>query len=327
MTCRRALAVVTFLAAMSARGEELKVVSGAVLYETGLAAPVIELRSVAEDGAVWRAGISGWAISVDRERPIERGRRLIFGITATPYDAHSSRRIYVDGARAPELEFDDAALVLRGGMRIRESEHASIDSVLIAGYDRVGSDAPQTLRNDWRSPYAGIQVTQNVRFVTADDPFIGRIDGVDLTGTAEVYRGNRTWTRGMITENAGRTLGRIHLRQSFAAFGGSRLDAVNAFLVGGSWDVLGPMAVYGRRYAEFRLKSGATLNAGADVSLTRSLDLGVRASALRADSTHATGTMLLVTQRFAGFRLAAGVARSHHRTTVMMTFGGATFLR
>lgn len=327
MTCRRALAIIAFFVAVSGRGEELKVLSAAVLYESGLAAPVVELRSVAEDGAVWRAGISGWAISVDRERPVERGRRLIFGITATPYDAHSSRRIFRDGERAPGLEFDDAALVLRGGIRIRESEHASIDSVLIAGYDRVGSEAPQTLRNDWRSPYAGFQVIQNVRFVTADDPFISRIDGVDLTGTVEVYRGNRTWAKGMITENAGMPIGRIHLRQSFAAFGGTGLDTVNAFLIGGSWDALGPTAVYGRRYAEFRLKNGATLNGGADLSLTRSLDLGVRASVLRAGSTHASGTMLLATQRLGAYRLAAGVARSDHRTTVIVTFGGATFLR
>ena len=323
MRCKT-LALLIFRAAISARGDDLKVISAAVLYESGLAAPVVELRSIAEDGSLWRAGINGWAISVDRERPIERGRRLIFGITATPYDAHSSRRIFAEGRRARALEFDDAALVLRGGMRIREGEHAFIEPFVIAGTERIGGNAPRALREDWRSPYAGVQVTQTIRFVTADDPFISRINGIEMTTTVEAYRGNRTWTRGMIGERAGLPLGRVHLMQSFAIFGGSGLDTVNAFLVGGSWDALGPLAVYGTPYADFRVKNGAVLNAGADVSITRSLDLGVRASAA---STHATGSILLATQRIGGVRVIAGAGRSQHRTMVTVTVAGALFRR
>jgi hypothetical protein len=326
MRCK-ALALVTFCAAIAAHGEDLKVISAAVLYESGLAAPVVDLRSVAEDGALWHAGINGWAISIDRERPVERGRRLIFGITATPYDAHSSRRIFQNSQRARGLEFDDAALLLRGGMRIREGEHAFIEPFVIAGTERIGSNAPRALRENWRLPYAGVQVTQTVRFVTADDPFISRIDGVEMTATAEAYRGNRTWTRAMIGERAGLPFGRVHLMQSLAIFGGSGLDTVNAFLIGGSWDALGPLAVYGTPYADFRVKNGAVLNGGADVSISPSLDAGVRASAARAGSTHTTGAMLLATEHLGGIRIIAGAGRSQHRTMVTFTVAGAMFRR
>lgn len=314
-------------AAFCARGDDLKVGAATILFETGQAAPVIDMRSIAEDGAVWRAAINGWALSVARERPLERGRRLILEVTATPYDAHSSRRIYRDGERVPELEFDDAALLLRGALRIRQGKHVTFEPALIAGYERIGEDAPQALRDAWQLPYAGLSVTERLRYVTAEDPFLARIEGLDLAATAEAYRGNRTWTRLLLTETAGRSLGRLHLRQSLAVFHGSGLDDVSAFLVGGSWDLLGPLAVYGTRYAEHRVDRGLTLNLGADYAITRSLELGLRAGTFRGQSQNATGTMLLLTTRTHGLRLTAGAGRSDGRTTMVVTVGGAMFAR
>lgn len=327
MNCKHALGVIAFFAATAARGDDLGVISAAVFYETGLAAPSIELRSSDADGALWRVGINGWTLSLGRERPLNRNRRVIFDVTATPYDAHSSRRIYRNGVRTRALEFDDAALTARAGMRFRQSDHTSIEPAFVIGKELIGSDAPAALRDEWRSPYAGFAVVQRIRYVTAEDPFTNRIDGIDLAATAEAYHGNRTWTRAMVTENAGTSFGRIHLRQSLAAYRGSGLDTVSAFLIGGSWDVLGATAVYGRRYAEFRVNRGINANAGVDFAITRSLEIGLRASAFRSGSTHTTGTMLLATQHLRGYRLTAGAGRSQHRTTVVATFGGAVFTR
>jgi hypothetical protein len=327
MTCRRAIAALCFFAAVTtARGDDLRVLTAAVLYESGLAAPSIEFRSVAADGSLWRGGINGWSLSLGRERQLNHDRRLILEVTATPYDAHSSRRIYRDGVRRRDLEFDDAALNARGAIRFRESEHASIEPALVIGKEIIGNNAPAALRDVWRSPYAGISVIQRIRFITAEDPFTNRIDGVDAAATGEAYHGNRTWTRAMVTENAGASFGRIHLRQSLAAYRGSSVDTVSAFLIGGSWDLLGSTAVYGRRYAEFRVNRGINANAGVDFAITRSFELGLRASAFRSGSMHTTGTLLQATQRLRGLRLTAGAGRSHHRTTVVATVGGAVFV-
>ncbi|MEA2336225.1 MAG: hypothetical protein QOE82_232 [Thermoanaerobaculia bacterium] len=326
MTCKRVIAVLCFVAS-AARADNLRVLSAAVLYETGLAAPAIGLRSSDDDGALWRAAINGWSLSLGRERPLDHNRRLILEVAATPYDAHSSKRIYRAGVRRRDLEFDDAAISVRGALRFRESDHAFIEPAVVIGKELIGNDAPTILRDAWRSPYAGVTVTQRVRFVTAEDPFTNRIDGIDAAATVEAYHGNRTWTRAMITENAGKSLGRIHLRQSLAAFHGSSLDTVSAFLIGGSWDLLGATAVYGRRYAEFRVTRGINANLGADVAITSTFELGLRASAFRSGSTHTTGAMLQATKRLGGYRLTAGAGRSHHRTTVVATFGGAVFLR
>jgi hypothetical protein len=328
MTCKRAIAILCFLAAVTtAHADDLRVLTAAVLYETGLAAPSIELRSVAADGSLWRAGINGWSLTLGRERLLDHDRRIIIDVTATPYDAHSSRRIYRDGVRRSDLEFDDAAFTARGALRFRQSDHASIEPGFIIGKEVIGDNAPAALRDAWRSPYAGVSVIQRIRFITAEDPFTNRIDGVEVTATAEEYRGNRTWTRAILTENGGASFGRMYFRQSIAAYGGSSLDTVSAFLIGGSWDLLGPTAIYGRRYAEFRATRGGNASAGVDVAITRSFELGLRTSAFRSGSTHTTGTMLQATQRLGGLRLTAGAGRSDHRTTVMATVGGAVFLR
>lgn len=328
MTSKRAITVLCFFAAVtSARADDLRVLTAAVLYESGLAAPSIELRSVAADGSFWRGGINGWALSLGRERLLDYNRRIIFDVTVTPYDAHSSKRIYRDGVRRRDLEFDDAALTARAALRFRQSEHAFIEPGVVIGKEIIGNDAPAALRDAWRSPYAGISVIQRIRFITAEDPFTNRIDGIDAAATGEAYHGNRTWTRAMLTENAGASFGRIHLRQSLAAYRGSSLDTASAFLIGGSWDLLGSTAVYGRRYAEFRVNRGINANAGVDFAITRSFDLGLRASAFRSGSLHTTGTMLQASQRLGGYRLTAGAGRSNHRTTVVATFGGAIFLR
>jgi hypothetical protein len=328
MTSKCALAVFCFFAAVtSARADDVKVLTAAVLYESGLAAPSIELRSVAADGSLWRGGINGWALSLGRERLLNHDHRLIVEVTATPYDAHSSKRIFRDGVRRRDLEFDDAAVTARAALRFRESEHAFIEPGVVIGKEIIGNDAPAALRDAWRSPYAGVSIIQRIRFITAEDPFTNRIDGIDVAATGEAYHGNRTWTRARITENAGRSFGRVHLRQSLAAYRGSSLDTVSAFLIGGSWDLLGSTGVYGRRYAEFRVNRGINANGGVDCAVTRSFELGLRASAFRSGSTHTTGTILQATQRLGGYRLTAGVGRSEHRTTVVATVGGAVFLR
>jgi hypothetical protein len=327
MSCKHIAIVASALFAFAAHGADVQVATAALLYETGQLAPVVELRSVAEDGATWRGGISGWTLSLTREKPVDRGRRLILGITATPYNAHSSRRIYVDGRREQALEFDDAAFTARAGMRIRQGEHASIEPAFVIGIERLGAQAPRTLRDMWRSPYAGGQLTERLRFITADDPLLGRIDGLDAALTLEAYRGNRTWTRAMLAATAGRRFGRVHVQQTLAAFSGSNLDTVSAFLLGGSWDQLGPQAIYGRRYAELRVKNGVNANTSLDFALTETLDLGVRGSVFRASSDDGRGTLLVITRHAGGIRMTAGAGRSGGHTTIVATLGGAIFRR
>jgi len=325
MRCDRALfAFASIFMAATMFAADMRVLTGAILMETGQAAPVIELRSIGENGLVRRLSLSGWTIAASRDVPVDRGRRRIVTLSVTPYNAHSSKRIYVDGTRARALEFDDAAVMARAGYRIRQGEHAWAEAAVMAGHEIIGTTAPRELRDRWRTPYAGVQFAQTIRFVTAEDPYAGRIDGIDLTAATEVFAGRRTWSRSMLLQSAGATRGPFHVRQTLGLMYGTSLDTVNAFLVGGSWDTIGPMSAYGTPYAEFRLDKGAVLGAGTDYAIG-TWELGVRGSLLRAPHVHASGRMVQVARRVNGIRYAAAAGTSRRRTTFALSASAAVF--
>jgi hypothetical protein len=307
MRCSVIVALVVF-SAIPARASDMRLASGLLLVEPGQAAPVLDLRNTAANGNAWSLGINGWTLAAGIERPVERGRRLFASIALTPYDAHSSRRMYRDGARARDLEYDSAAYSMRGGLRIRAGERITTEVSAVLGREVIGDDAPAALREHWRSPYAGVVWSQRYRRVSAEDPFAARIHGIELAALGELYAGNRVWSRLTLSETAGRPIGPIHLRQSATLFAGSGLDRVSAFSVGGSWDVLGASAVYGSRYAEYRPSRGVVLNGGADYAIGRMWEAGVRISAFRAPSVTRYGAALQTTLHAGGMRITAGAA-------------------
>ena len=319
---RSSVALALLLLLASAVNADTRLFTGTVLVEPGLAAPSLALRNIGADDGMWEFRIDGWTASASVERPAERRRVFLASITATPYSAHSSRRMYADGERERALEFDSASYTIRGGMRIRGGEHATTELAALAGRDVIGDDAPPALRERWDAPYAGLVASQRYARVTARDPFDGRIHGFELGAWAEVYSGKRTWSRLTLTESAGRPIGRVHLRQSAAMLAGSNLDTVSAFLVGGSWDLLGPTAVYGRHYAEYRIERGIVANAGSDYTLTPRWGIGVRGSALRAPSITEYGAAVQTTVRVSGIRLTVGVAQQN---MFYATLTGAAF--
>ena len=326
MRCKFALAVFLIsMTTLAAHAGEVKVITTELLYETGQVAPVVELRSVADDGSLWRFAIEGWTLSATRERTMSKRARWFATLSATPHDAHSSERIYRDGVRDRDLEFSDAAYSIRGGVRLSESDHASTEISAVVGREIIGDDASIDLRERWRTPYFGMRLTHRLRFVTAEDPLTGRIHGIEIDATGEGFGGRRAWARGIVTEEGGWPLARLHFRESIAVMNGSHLDEVSAFLTGGSWDATRAMAVYGTRYAEFRITRGGIASAGLDYSVTRSLEVGFRASALRVPSLHKSGALLQLTRKVGGLHVSIGAGKSKHRTTVVASIGGSIF--
>jgi hypothetical protein len=324
MRCRTALAfVLTLIVAAASRAGDVRVVTSGLLYETGQLAPVAELRLISDDRSFWRFALEGWTLSATRERPIDHRSEWFATLSATPHDAHSSERIYRHGKRAPELEYSDASYSIRGGVRLAESDHASTELSLVALREFLGRDASPELREHWRTPAIGMRLTQRFRFVTAEDPLTGRIHGVQIAASAEGFGGRRSWARGSLTEEGGWPLRRFHLRQSLSLMTSSHLDDVSAFLAGGSWDTLRTTAIYGTRYAEFRITRGAVGSGGADFSITPSWELGLRASALRAPALHEKGTMLQLSHRVGGVSLSAGAGQSDGRLTIIASIGGS----
>ena len=88
---------------------------------------------------------------------------------------------------------------------------------------------------------------------------------------------------------------------------GKNLDVVNQHLVGGSWDLDRSPSLYGYHYAEFRVNRGAVLNAGVDVRLAGTWELGLRAGYLNSPSRSTYGEAIRLSTMWNGIAFHAGV--------------------
>jgi hypothetical protein len=283
------------------------VVAG-VLGDSSIVAPVVSWNRIAADGKTLSVTLSGWTVSAEATRRRAPHGRGVASLAITPLHAHSSDRIYVERARARELEFDASTLEATFGRIDDIGEHWTSDVRLVALYERVDGLDPAT-QSFWSSPYAGIRTRQAWRRITAEDPLRLTFEGNEVSATAEVFAGSHTWSRVRLDQRLSHRWGRITAGESAVAFHGSSLNTVNAFLAGGSWPVADFHPLYGYRYAELRLDRGLGLNADAAFALTPSLALGLHASALRSRDLTARGVAVDLTASWRGIAFRLGAAQ------------------
>lgn len=303
----RLLLVVLFLASSISAEERSLLVSG-IFADSSIVGPV--LRYTTGDSATTEYAISllGWTI--DAEMVKHRSPRQAFLLSAdiTPVNAHSSDRIYFNGERAHELEYEASSYRVRTGLRLTPTEHSTTDLRVAALVERVSDLADASVVDFWEDPFVGIDVVHTWKVMRSESPFISSFDGVAISARAEVYTGQETWSRLSVSQRAGRRFGNVHLRESVHAMTGKSLNVVNRFIVGGSWDVLGENAIYGSRFGEFRIARGVIASAGADYALPRNWTAGVRASYLRSDVVHTHGFALNATKMRPTYGFNLGVA-------------------
>lgn len=265
-----------FTAATVFAAEPEKLLVASVFADSSIAAPVLRYSVDRGDGTSYEIGLSGWTVDGEWTRAFSPSRAWHVAVDATPINAHNSDRIYVNGRRAPELEYDNASYRARGGLRLTHGPRATTDVLLVALYESV--DLPR-----WDKPYVGVEVAHTYSVQSSSTPLISAFDGIEVTGRAELMAGQENWTRLSVIEQAGRTYGRLHLRQSLTLLHGSSLDVVNRSLAGGSWDALGGTAIYGLRYGELRLERAGIASGGADVRVARNWHVGIRGSVVNTD--------------------------------------------
>lgn len=276
------------MSAAVASAEEKKLLVSSAFADPSLVAPVVRLDVDRGDGTSYAVGLSGWTIDGEWTRRLTESRALRLTLDATPLNAHNSNLMYVNGTRAEELEYENASYRARGGMRFAHGARGTTDVLLVALYENV-SNVPSAVADRWDSPYAGVEVAHTYSVMNAREPLVGAFDGIEVTARGEVFSGNENWSRVMLVEQAGRNIGRFHLRQSLSIMTGSSLDVVNRFVVGGSWDALGGTAVYGTRYGELRLGRAVIASGGADVRLPRQWRVGIRGSYVGGDDDSTYG--------------------------------------
>ena len=291
----RTLAALLLLVAATASAEEKKLLVSSAFGDSSIVAPVVRLDVDRGDGTSYAVGLSGWTIDGEWTKRLNESRALRLTADATPLHAHNSNLIYVNGTRAEELGYENASYRVRGGMRFSRGTRATTDVLLVALHEDV-SNLPPGIEQRWDSPYAGVEVAHTYALRNDREPLIGAFDGIEIAARGEWLTGNEPWSRVSLVEQAGRNIGRFHVRQSITLMHGSSLDVVNRFVAGGSWDALGGTAVYGLRYGELRLSRAVIASGGADVRLPRKWRVGVRGSYVDGDNDSTYGHALNATK-------------------------------
>jgi hypothetical protein len=291
-----ALLFLFLLFATSLSAQTDTVVAG-VLGDASVIAPVVSWNRTAASGETLAVTLNGWTVSAEGTRRRAPRSRGVVSFAITPLNAHSSDRIYVDGVRARELEFDASSIEATFGRIDTLGDRWTSDVRAVALAERVDGTAEN---------YAGLRARQSWHRITAEDPLLLTFEGFELSGTAEVFAGSHTWSRVRIDQRYSKRWGRVRAGESVVAFQGSSLDRASEFLVGGSWPVGELRPLYGYRYAELRLDRGVGINGDVSFALTRSLALGAHASVLR----DARGFAADVSASWRGIGFRVGVAQA-----------------
>jgi len=297
------------MAAGAADGETL-LVSGA-LVDSSIAAPLIELRLDPVGRDEYRFSVSGWTLEGMWRRELSPSRTLLASADATPLHAHSSNRIYLAGTRMRDLEYENASYRLKAGVRFIHTARSATELQVVGLSEQLGSGSDPVLARFWDRPYTGIEFAHTYSNQTGESPLIAAWDGIELSVRGDSYAGQETWSRITVAEAASRTLGHFDLQQSLTVMNGKSLNMINRFLVGGSWDVLGANALYGFRYAEFRVDRAVIASGGVDYVLPRNWRIGVRGSHLRSNVANVSGHAINASTTWRTFGVNFGVGIPH----------------
>jgi hypothetical protein len=305
-------------------------------YESShLLVPVVNVVSADDEGREWSVGVTGWTIGADWKLATIATRKRHLFARFTPVNANSSNFIYLDGVRDVAAEYRASALEGGAGIEIAHTRRWTGGYRVVALHHRVSGITDSRVSTFWRRPFAGVEVTQEYTRVTSEERFGSRWNGLKIAAVARQMGGAHTWTRAQLTAGVGKRTGPFFLSGRGAAFAGHSLNIVNAFVLGGSWDVPAAEMVPGYRYAEFRLSRAATAGVALDIRLHRFWEIGLRAGALKGPSVNVQGTALQVGTVWRGAVFNAGVAfpsamgsnRNKGRTVAFATVTAAVIER
>jgi hypothetical protein len=300
-----------------AHAETPTLLAASALYESPtLVSPAAIARFTLDSNDEWRIAQLGWTSSVDYLHPVNPDLAFVAGGSFTPWFAHASNLIYRDDQRVQRADFGDTSAQISAGLHLRHGDWVFTDwrALLLKEWlFDIGAasalDAEQAAF--WRDPYAGAQASFGVASVRSEEPFKNRVDGVRAQLDVQAFAGAEGWARGRLAISAGRKIDRVFLRASAVGFAISTDNLVARELIGGQWDVLQGIALYGHPYAALRAQHGLAANAGVDVELWHGVELGARAGAF-GEHTRAKiaahGEAVLAMVQVAGALLIAGVS-------------------
>jgi len=302
------------LLASSIHAEKRTLLVSGIFADSSVVGPVARFITGDPASSEYTATLLGYTL--EGEWVKHRSPRSAFVLAAdiTPINAHTSNRIYVDGDRAHELEYEAASYRVRTGLRLSPTARSNTDIQVVGLLEEIEDIEDASLRSFWDGPFIGLDLTHTYKTFSSENPLISSFEGIALSGRIEAFTGPESWSRVTVSERAGVQFGNVHLRQSILGITGKSLNIVNRAIIGGSWDVLGDTALYGFRYGEFRIARGILSNVGADYSLPNNWRIGVRGSYLRSDVADVYGAAVNASKVWKTFGFNLGIGFPRHES-------------
>ncbi len=271
-----------------AHGEEtpLVVIGGAFDASNVTVAPIAFVRIPLPRARTLTFSQAGWTSAANYEAPENKTTSLVSSLSFTPLRAHLSRTIYdEEGRELVEREFSATRLRLTAGTALRAGRVRLVVQGLVAKEWLGGLSKPE--EHAFLTPILGTEFLFSVESIRHESPLEPRIDGVRFTARTAALFGPKAWLDGEIALSLGRRFDRAFLRLEANAFGVGLDHPATRILVGGSWDVLQGLALFGHPLGAFRLTRGAAITASADLRVFGRLEIGLRGSVLAgADRIH-----------------------------------------
>ncbi len=176
----------------------------------------------------------------------------------------------------------------------------------------------------WRFPYQGPELRLTYERVRSDDLYRARWDGTKLSLRSRALLGEVPWASADFTVGIGRKVGRWFTLAAMSASAVTTSNLVSRTLVGGSWDELGPSALFGHPYGEFRVMRSAVGMGRLDLQLYRDWEIGARVSGLASDEGYHYGSAFSTSVVLRGFLLCAGAAMPDVRFRDTLAFATLT---
>ncbi|HJQ36244.1 MAG TPA: hypothetical protein VKB93_03805 [Thermoanaerobaculia bacterium] len=311
--------MVPFLVAAAAElgAQDRALLVSGVFADSSIVGPAVRFSTKDSKGGEWLLTLLGSSLDAQFVKHRSARRAWIVSADSTPVNAHLSNRIYVEGERAHELEYEAASHRLRAGMRFTPNDSSTTDIQFVGLLEEITDIEDATVRNFWEGPFYGIDASHTYKKFSSESPLVAAFTGFLVNVRAELFGGPETWSRLTVSQRSGVQVGTIHLRQSVLVMGSRNLNVVSRSLVGGSWDVLGENALYGHRYGEYRVARGVVANAGADYGLPRNWRAGIRASYLNSDIADEYGSAVNVSKIWRTFGVNFGVGFAESRDPVV----------
>lgn len=308
LTVSAALAIIVLVEPGPLRADSRIWLAGVNYESTQLFAPVLALHSGSDSGREWNVWLTGWTLGADRS--VARGPRIRWqtAVRVTPIHAHASNYIYANGRRDLAASYKASSVDVAAGLEAAHTRRWTGAYRLLAVYEHVGTPQSADVRRSWLHPFVGVGTSQTYSRVRSESLLGARWEGIKADAAAEIYTGDRTWSRVRGTAGGGKRLGPVFVSGRAALFAGRSLNTVSAFLIGGSWDLAPPEMLAGYRYGEFRVSRAGTLRGGVDFRTRGAWEIGARGSYLNADGESRRGAAIQVMTVWRGAVVQGGLA-------------------